>query len=134
MIHCGVGSRDDYILLEKCSYNRSYCRPDLTMRSLNCPAVLIFNKTCTSIKTGLNVEHFVNRINTDKKIIEVSHDPGEYLCAYTYLKSLDMDCRRSLFIHVPKINQPFSSKETSDVICRVIVLCIEQLIEENIIT
>lgn len=52
---------------------------------------------------------------------------GSYLCGYIYLKSLDVDRDRSLFIHVPDIGKPYSSEQTKDAIHQVMDRCIRQL-------
>jgi pyroglutamyl-peptidase len=53
-----------------------------------------------------------------------SSDVGQYLCGYVYIKSLDKNPERALFIHVPCIDQPFSSQETATGIFKVIEQCL----------
>lgn len=52
-----------------------------------------------------------------------------YLCGYIYLKSLDADQTRSLFIHVPPPRDDLSVAKISDVILSVIKQCVKQLDE-----
>lgn len=52
---------------------------------------------------------------------------NSYLCGYIYLKSLNIDCERTLFIHVPPIDMPYSSSETSAAILAIMEQCIQQL-------
>lgn len=50
-----------------------------------------------------------------------------YLCGYIYLKSLDYDSNRCLFIHVPPICEKHTIEGIRDGLLAVIRKCIEQL-------
>lgn len=54
-----------------------------------------------------------------------------YLCGYMYLKSLDVDKKRSLFIHVPPPNDKIDIAKMSQVISGVINHCVKQLDENS---
>jgi pyroglutamyl-peptidase len=47
------------------------------------------------------------------------------------LKSLDINCNRSLFVHVPCINKPFTTQETADGILKIIEGCVNDLNESS---
>lgn len=50
-----------------------------------------------------------------------------YLCGYIYLKSLDQDRHKSLFIHVPKSRENLDVPQMSRAILSIIENCIKQL-------
>lgn len=50
-----------------------------------------------------------------------------YLCGYIYLKSLDLDSSRCLFIHVPPIDDEHTVDDIRDGVLTVIEECIYQL-------
>lgn len=58
---------------------------------------------------------------------------SSYLCGYIYLKSLDIDADRSVFIHVPRICEKFTAQTISDGILFVIKKCLKQLDEKNVL-
>lgn len=50
-----------------------------------------------------------------------------YLCGYIYLKSLDMDRTRSLFVHVPAPRENLDVPQMSQAILTIIQNCVKQL-------
>lgn len=77
------------------------------------------------LETNLDVHAIASELNVVKCCC--SREVGSYLCGYIYLKSLDVDRDRSLFIHVPDIGKPYSSEQTKDAIQQVMDRCIRQL-------
>lgn len=83
---------------------------------------------CRGLETTLNVDKIVTVLNEKHRpMFEASCDVGKYLCGYIYLKSLDIDPSRSLFIHVPCINKPYSTPETAEAIQKIIEHCVMDL-------
>lgn len=70
---------------------------------------------------------FVNRLLcwTIRALTNFSH--FSYLCGYIYLKSLDLDSSRCLFIHVPPIDEEHTVDATREGVLTVIKECIDQL-------
>jgi hypothetical protein len=61
--------------------------------------------------------------------LNVSNDPGRFLCNYSYYKGLQLrDHMHSkfdvLFVHVPENNQPYTTEQVSSIL----VLLIKQLV------
>lgn len=106
-----------------------FCLQDFTGKSLNDPVVCLGNAgRCRGLETKLNVDKITRTLNdTHKPMFEASCDVGKYLCGYIYLKSLDIDCQRSLFVHVPCINKPFSTQDLADGILKVVEHCVIDL-------
>lgn len=132
VVHCGVHGGAKSIYLESLAYNNKFNRPDFARKRLECPTVCLErNGTCCErICTKLNVKEIaknVNQLAERNDSLTVSNDVGNYLCGYIYLKSLDIDCNRTLFIHVPPINKPFTSNETSKIVFNVIQECVKQI-------
>lgn len=128
----GVHGAARKIKLEKCSMN-GFCLRDFTGRSLKDPVLCLQNSgKCQVLETQLHVDRITKTLNeTYKPMFEASCDVGKYLCGYIFLKSLDIDPRRSLFVHVPCINKPYSTQETADGIFRIIEECLKDLDESS---
>jgi pyroglutamyl-peptidase len=121
----GVHGQATQIVLEKCAIN-GFCKQDYACKVLNDPFIDLENSgKCRRLETLLNVSKIVPLLNETCKELEFveSCDVGSYLCGYIYLKSLDKDPRRTLFVHVPPINQPYSSEATSSGLLKIIELC-----------
>lgn len=128
VIHVGVHGKCDKIQIEKCAMN-GFTNKDYAEKKLSDPFLCLPNSgRCVKLETNFDVEKIVNFLNQNyKPIFAVSCDAGSYLCAYLYLKSLDKN-PSTLFVHVPCIDKPFSSEETS----RAILKIIEYLLLEKI--
>ncbi|CAD7078917.1 unnamed protein product [Hermetia illucens] len=133
VIHCGVNGNANCIHLEQLAYNNQFCRPDFSGKILNSPSVCLDNagSCCDTISTEIDVQSIVDKLFPDTEACNplciCSRDVGNYLCGYIYLKSLDRDKKRCLFVHVPPIDQPFSSQTTSEAIRQIIEECLHQL-------
>lgn len=102
---------------------------DFKGKALPDPVVCLNNSgKCRGLETKLNVDKITKTLNESyKPIFESSCDVGKYLCGYIYLKSLDINRQRSLFVHVPCINKPFTVQEMADGIFKIIELCVMDL-------
>lgn len=129
VIHVGVSGFVSKINIEKCATN-GFCQPDYSNTTLcNANINLENSGTCEILHTKIDVDSIVNSLNKNyKNIFTESCDVGKYLCGYIYLKSLDKDSSKVIFIHVPPIDKPLSSRETSDGIFKIIEKTLLQLL------
>lgn len=50
-----------------------------------------------------------------------------YLCEYIFYKSLSINPKRTLFVHVPPINQPYTVNELAEAISIIVKCALKQL-------
>ncbi|KAG4068541.1 hypothetical protein HA402_004882 [Bradysia odoriphaga] len=135
VIHCGVDGGATAITVEKCANNSSFCMPDWSGKCLETPKICLKNNgsNCDVLTTCLDVEKIVEEVNAvlPEQMLCSSTKVGSYLCGYIYLNSLDRNCERTLFIHVPPVDKPYSSQQTSASILAVLEKCVEQLMDEG---
>lgn len=87
---------------------------------------------CQSLETKIDVDKITKVLNeSHRNMFESSCDVGKYLCGYIYIKSLDIDPQRSLFVHVPCIDNPFSTQETAEAILKIIEHCVIDLHQQS---
>lgn len=110
-----------------------FCLKDFKGKALNDPIISLSNSgKCHRLETQLNVEKITKTLNESyRPMFEASCDVGKYLCGYIYLKSLDIDNQRCLFVHVPCINRPFTTWETAEGILKIVELCVVDLEESS---
>lgn len=131
VIHVGVHGTTNKILIEKCAVN-GFCKQDFCSKSL-CEPVICLEKSgkCERLETKIDVNRITKFLNANHSpMFNQSCDVGQYLCGYIYLKSLDKDPSKALFIHVPPIDKPYSTQETATGILKIIEQCL-QLSTEN---
>lgn len=54
-----------------------------------------------------------------------------YLCEFTYFMSLNIDNLRTIFIHVPMLNKPYSAADLAEGIKTVLRVLIQELRAQN---
>jgi pyroglutamyl-peptidase len=126
VLHVGVHGMTNKIHIEKCATN-GFCKEDYAQKTLCDPLVCLENSgQCERLETKFDVDHMVKFLNENHKsgMFYASCDVGSYLCGYVYLKSLDKNPSKTLFVHVPPIDKPFSSEETSHAILKIIECCL----------
>lgn len=142
-MHVGVSGLAKCVYVEKLAYNHKFRRPDNAGQYLDKGSCcLTHNGKANVLRTELNVDKIVQAVNAtcvdcvapsnegrDKPLdaSKVSKNVGDFLCGYIYLNSLDVDRKRSLFVHVPPIDKPFSTRQTVDIIHKIIEQCLQQL-------
>ncbi|XP_016980935.2 pyroglutamyl-peptidase 1 [Drosophila rhopaloa] len=148
VIHVGVSGIAKCVYVEKLAYNHKFIRGDNSGEKLpNGSSELPNNGHANVLRTELDVDKIVTAVNQqcDECVAPIkaphydnlkplgatkaSKNVGNFLCGYIYLKSLDMDKKRSLFVHVPPINKPFSSEKTAEIVFAIVQQCVQQVAE-----
>lgn len=103
-IHIGVNTKGSKLQLEQYSYNNCTFRvPDQSGNQPSGECInkeLDFDKACES---GLDIRNIVLELKnqvTNPEDVEISNDPGRFLCNYIYFKALQCS-PKSIFVHIP---------------------------------
>ncbi|XP_030375443.1 pyroglutamyl-peptidase 1 [Scaptodrosophila lebanonensis] len=149
VIHCGVSGVAKCVYVEKLAYNHKFRRPDNTGQYLpNGSISLPHHNKNNVLFCGLNIDKIVDVVNSEynectaeaappyinnqkMQATKVSKNVGSFLCGYIYIKSLDISKERSLFVHVPPIDTPFTKFQTGDILLKIIKQCIQQVVACN---
>lgn len=97
MIHVGVSGAAKCLTIENKAHGYGYSRKDVQEC---CPCE---GSDCeVALATEIDVKKICEEVNK-KKFCEacVSDDAGRYLCEYTYFQSLRVQCKKTIFVHVP---------------------------------
>lgn len=139
VVHCGVHGNTTCVKVEKFAYNGKYNLADNAGKYLPNGKAVLKNSppNILAIACKLNLESIIEAANTNcgstqhNKIAEISEAIGYFLCGYIYLKSLDRNCYRTLFLHVPTLNKPFSAEKLSEIVLTITEECLRQVMEEG---
>ena len=131
VVHVGVSSLAKKVTLECLAHNDGYDKPDVKAcyPHENCclPSGSLVEKTCLDLE---KVCSSVNMTSEEQSLgVEacLSEDAGRYLCDFSYYKSLHKMKGKSLFIHVPPIDQPYTTLQLSKSIKIVLQNIIQQI-------
>ncbi|KAH0546121.1 pyroglutamyl-peptidase 1 [Cotesia glomerata] len=97
MIHVGVSGGAKCLTIENRAHGYGYLKKDVKQCS-PCEG-----SDCeVALATEIDVKKICEEVNK-KKFCEacVSDDAGRYLCEYTYFQSLRVQCKKTIFVHVP---------------------------------
>ncbi|CAH2009476.1 unnamed protein product [Acanthoscelides obtectus] len=124
VIHVGVSSYASKLTIEKCAYRTGYVKCDAQGNTHCSGQSKCSNEDCiyTAIDTEAICEHLNNTGNVK---FCTSCNAGRYLCEYIYYMSLSIDKRKCLFVHVPPINEPYSTEEMAKALEDLIKCCVK---------
>ena len=132
IVHVGVSHKADMMTLENQAHNTGYDKPDVK----DCyPPDQCCDPTCDKVieTTCLDLDKLRVDVNKDcvsnKLGVEscISQDAGHYLCDFVYFKSLHCNNRRSLFVHVPEIDKPYSVQQMTQGLKLILENIVKQL-------
>jgi pyroglutamyl-peptidase len=112
LVHLGVDCGATSMKLETTAYNNMTFRvPDQSGFKPELARIKDIAAFDSPLESFLDIPALCELLKTDQWNVEVSSDPGRYLCNYIYYKSLQLSSKRqefsrtsncqSIFIHVP---------------------------------
>lgn len=131
VVHVGVSDLAGCLTIEKCAAKTGYTKIDVWGSTPEKGECCIGDKE--KIQCALNVNKVTEEINKKASCIRVctSTFAGLYLCEYTYYTSLSIDPGRTVFVHVPVLNRPYSAQQIAEGLAEIIALLVEQLRTAN---
>ncbi|KAG8228895.1 hypothetical protein J437_LFUL007632 [Ladona fulva] len=126
VVHVGVSSHAKVVIFERSAYRSGYWKEDVegkTPENGCCP-----RGTDECITSALSIHEVCSEVNKcDQRILScISSDAGRYLCEFIYYTSLSIDRRRTIFIHVPELERPYSAMELAEGISKAVESMISQ--------
>lgn len=127
VVHCGVSGIAKEVTMEQAAHRTGYLTRD---NDKCCPA----KHACAAsgpdvIESKLSMSRVTETVNKQQLRLTAvkSQDAGNFLCDYTYYKSLSIDPDRCAFIHVPTITENCTPEALAEVIRHSILNMLEQL-------
>ncbi|QQP42421.1 Uncharacterized protein FKW44_017076 [Caligus rogercresseyi] len=130
MIHVGVSSQAQGVVLEEVSCNEGYQRGDVVNKVPGCNKCII-NCKDPILKTRFNTKDIIKDLNDQEwndMRVSASKDAGRYLCEFVYYKSLSQTKGSSLFIHVPPLSDKHTDKKLAKAICFIVKGALKQIL------
>ncbi|CAF3088340.1 unnamed protein product [Rotaria socialis] len=116
VIHLGLAKGSKEIRLERFAYNADYCHAD---NEGTVPEIgqCIKNDSSKRLMTSLPIRDICARVQRQTNLpIIVSDNAGRYLCEYIYYQSLFIDSKRTIFIHMPDLDDNFTIENLAQTI------------------
>lgn len=101
-VHLGVSGQAQRIRLERLAYNtiRSSFEDNAGVRLEEQP-IEPDRPMEAALETSLDLRELLEELQSDEAPMELSEDPGRYLCNRAYYESLNRPETPALFVHVP---------------------------------
>jgi len=130
IIHVGVSHLAERLTLERQANNTGYNSPDVKTLSPpgNCCVPSCQQAKLSSCLDMQDLSLQVSKQCQDLGVeTEVSDDAGNYLCDFVFFKSLHATSGKSLFVHVPPIEKPYTVPQMTAGLKAVVKNVIKQL-------
>lgn len=126
VVHLGVSSIATELTLEKLAHRSGYCKLDVKGST---PVAGCCYGEDDCITPEIDIEKICKEINEKNKGVRacVSTDAGRYLCEFTFYASLCINRSRVVFIHVPPIDNPYSTEQMAICVKNIILLLVDQI-------
>ncbi|XP_018571007.1 pyroglutamyl-peptidase 1 [Anoplophora glabripennis] len=126
VFHVGVSSFTNKFTIEKCAFRKGYDQCDSSGATHPTMEVCCEGDDC--ILTGIDVEQICNSLNICQQTKACSStNAGRYLCEFIYYTSLNINRNKSLFVHVPPLNEPYTAEQLAEGLLEIIRCVLEQL-------
>ncbi|CAH3156019.1 unnamed protein product [Porites lobata] len=126
-VHVGVHGLADCVQLEMCAHNDGYNRPDEGGQKCHHSCCVEGGPECLS--TSLNLDKICSEVMTAKSpcLVGLSDDAGRFLCDYIYYKSLHLGKGTCAFVHVPRVDSPYSVEELTETLRLIVLAMVKEL-------
>ncbi|CAF0776836.1 unnamed protein product [Adineta steineri] len=116
VIHIGVAQGAKEIRIERCACNTDYCHKDIN-GTLPETGKCIPDDAPQILTTSLPLDDICVRVQRQTNLpIVISDNAGRYLCEYIYYQSLFIDSKRTIFIHIPGLDEKFTIENVAKAI------------------
>jgi len=125
-IHVGV-SPYSIVKIEKFGKNFGYFGPDVDGK-VPCNGICK-EKGPMAIESSINLKQVCEKL-ADKDIkgvkVGISEDAGRYLCDFIYYNSLHLGRCPVVFVHVPPLNDPYSSDQLGQTLLHLVDVLVQE--------
>ncbi|KDR16265.1 hypothetical protein L798_09684, partial [Zootermopsis nevadensis] len=127
VVHVGVSGLATGLTLEQEAHKSGYCKTDVEGKLP--PRNEVGSGKAEVIRPLFDVEDVCKEVDNTEIGIPTfcSSNAGRYLCEFTYFTSLNIDNLRTIFIHVPELNNPFSAADLAKGIKAILRILIKKL-------
>lgn len=130
VVHIGVACGTKEVQIERCACNSNYCHAD-NDGTLPEAGLCVKNDAPEKISSLLPIDTICSRVQRRTSVpVSVSDDAGRFLCEFIYYQSLFIDPKRTVFIHIPDLDENFTVNnlaETIQMIIYEILRCVDPL-------
>ncbi|KAL8625442.1 hypothetical protein ACOMHN_018587 [Nucella lapillus] len=129
MVHVGVSGIATELTLEQLAHNDGYDKIDVQGKFPHTQCCVEGREKNCVLVSGIDMKRVCARVNSSAISVKarVSHDPGRYLCEFSYFSSLHINHRNTAFIHVPPLDSPYTAAQLVEGLRKAINEMIQQV-------
>ncbi|CAF2609007.1 unnamed protein product [Rotaria sp. Silwood2] len=116
VIHIGVAVGAKEVQIERCACNDDYCYKD-NNGCLPEAGRCVKRDAPETLTTHLPIDDICAQVQRRTNIpVIVSDDAGRFLCEFIYYQSLFIDPKRTVFIHIPELDENYRVENLAETI------------------